>query len=68
MAAFTGVREDPAAAALAATTVYTLAAEDAAAAFSGPGSFAVALLDRLHALTSEEVAARAGLVREEGTR
>lgn len=68
MAAFTGVREDPAAAALAATTVYTLAAEDAAAASSGPGSFAVALLDRLHALTSEEVAARAGLVREEGTR
>ncbi|HST71411.1 MULTISPECIES: hydroxyethylthiazole kinase [Kocuria] len=68
MAAFTGVREDPAAAAVAATTVYTLAAEDAAAQAAGPGSFAVALLDRLDAITPEQVAARAGLVREGAAR
>ena len=36
MAAFTAVRTDPAAAAVAATTVYTLAAEDAAAESAGP--------------------------------
>lgn len=68
MAAFTAVRADPAAAAVAATTVYTLAAEDAAADSGGPGSFAVALLDRLHAVTPERIAARAELVREEGAR
>ncbi|GEO94251.1 hydroxyethylthiazole kinase [Kocuria turfanensis] len=68
MAAFTAVRADPAAAATAATTVYTLAAEDAAADCAGPGSFAVALLDRLHAITPEQLAARAELVREEGAR
>ena len=32
------------------------------------GSFAVALLDRLHAVTPEGIAARAELVREEGAR
>ncbi|THE19407.1 hydroxyethylthiazole kinase, partial [Kocuria rosea] len=68
MAAFTAVRTDPAAAAVAATTVYTLAAEDAAADSAGPGSFAVALLDRLHAVTPEGIAARAELVREEVAR
>ncbi|MFI7483488.1 hydroxyethylthiazole kinase [Kocuria sp. M1R5S2] len=68
MAAFTAVREDPAAAAVAASTVYALAAEDAAAKSAGPGSFAVALLDRLHGITPEQVAARAGLVREDGAR
>ncbi|WP_438612639.1 hydroxyethylthiazole kinase [Kocuria cellulosilytica] len=68
MAAFTAVRTDRGAAAVAATTVYTLAAEDAAAEASGPGSFAVALLDRLHAVTPEQVAARAELVREEVAR
>ena len=57
-----------AAAAVAATTVYTLAAEDAAADSAGPGSFAVALLDRLHAVTPEGIAARAELVREEVAR
>lgn len=66
MAAFTAVREDPAAAAVAASTVYALAAEDAAADSAGPGSFAVALLDRLHTITPDEVAARAALVREDG--
>lgn len=67
-AAFTAVAEDPAAAAVAATTVYTLAAEDAAATAGGPGSFAVTLLDRLHGITPEQVAARARLVREEDGR
>lgn len=68
MAAFTAVRADAAAAAVAATTVYTLAAEDVAADCGGPGSFAVALLDRLHTITPEQIADRSGLVREAGAR
>ncbi|MEX5295775.1 hydroxyethylthiazole kinase [Kocuria sp. CPCC 205268] len=68
MAAFSAVRADPAAAAVAATTVYTLAAEDAAAGSAGPGSFAVALLDRMHSITPEQIAARAELVRDGGAR
>lgn len=45
--------------AAAATLVYTIAAEDAADSAAGPGSFAVALLDALAALTPEAVSARA---------
>ncbi len=43
-------------AAVAATAVLTVAAEDAAELAAGPGSFAVALLDQLHALTPESLA------------
>ncbi|MBS1675476.1 MAG: hydroxyethylthiazole kinase [Actinobacteria bacterium] len=63
MAAFLGAARatahSPAVAAAAATLVYTLAAEDAAAAAAGPGSFAVRLLDALAAIEPEELAARA---------
>ena len=65
MAAFLGAASghgavpDPLLAAAAATVVYTVAAEDAAARASGPGSFAAGLLDALSALGPEAVAARA---------
>lgn len=65
MAAFLGAARstghDALTAAAAATLVYTVAAEDAAAQSTGPGSFAVALLDALAAVTSEAVAARADI-------
>lgn len=59
MAAFSAAVEDPLVAAAGATATLTVAAEDAADASHGPGSFAVALLDALHALEPETVAARA---------
>ncbi|GAA1735661.1 hydroxyethylthiazole kinase [Isoptericola hypogeus] len=63
MAAFAGVARrtgrTPAQAALAATVAYTLAAERAARAARGPGSFAVALLDELDRLRGEDVRHRA---------
>lgn len=63
MAAFLGAArrtgDSPLVAAAAATLVYTLAAEDAAARSGGPGSFAVALLDDLAAIRPESLAARA---------
>ncbi|MEN5076213.1 hydroxyethylthiazole kinase, partial [Isoptericola cucumis] len=59
MAAFAGVARrtgrTPADAALAATVVYTLAAERAAERADGPGSFAVALLDHLDRLQPADV-------------
>jgi hydroxyethylthiazole kinase len=58
MAAFASLDPDPLGAAVAATSVYTIAAEMAAAASSGPGSFAVAFLDALDAVTPELVAER----------
>ncbi len=61
MAAFAAVTEDRLVAAAAASCVYGVAAEDAAGTASGPGSFAVALLDALAALTPATVAQRARL-------
>ncbi|NQX14655.1 hydroxyethylthiazole kinase [Rathayibacter sp. VKM Ac-2857] len=56
MAAFLGVPgSDPLGAAVAASVVWGLAAEQAAVASAGPGSFAVGLLDALAALTAAEV-------------
>ncbi|WP_431807602.1 hydroxyethylthiazole kinase [Microbacterium paraoxydans] len=68
MAAFLGAARttgvEPLTAVAAATLVYTVAAEQAAAVSSGPGSFAVALLDALAAVTADDLAVRAD-VREE---
>lgn len=61
MAAFAGAVEDPLLAAVAATATLTVAAEDAAGTTRGPGSFAVALLDELAALTPQTLAARVTL-------
>ncbi len=58
MAAFASLDPDPLRAAVAATSVYTIAAEIAAEGASGPGSFAVGLLDALDAVTPELVAQR----------
>ena len=56
MAAFAGVVDDALVAACAATATLTIAAEQAVhAGAPGPGSFAVALLDRLYALAPHEV-------------
>ena len=61
MAAFAAVGDDRLLTVAAASAVYGLAAEEAAAAASGPGSFAVALLDALAGLTPGTVAERARL-------
>lgn len=58
MAAFAGVTDDALLAAAAATALLTVAADEAARASHGPGSFAVALIDELHALTPEALAQR----------
>ena len=55
MAAFAAVEEDPLVAACAATATLTVAADRAAEVSSGPGSFAVALLDHLAGLTPEQL-------------
>ena len=55
MAAFTGVVEDPLVGAAAATATFTVAADRAAVTASGPGTFAVALLDELAGLTPEQL-------------
>lgn len=59
VAAFLGVRGEHSvgAAVAAAHAVYGLAAANAAAHANGPGSFAVGLLDELHALTPDAVRA-----------
>ncbi|MFJ4225461.1 hydroxyethylthiazole kinase [Microbacterium sp. NPDC089695] len=63
MAAFLGAAwatdEDALTATAAASLVYTVAAERAARESSGPGSFAVALLDALAAVTPDDVVAEA---------
>lgn len=61
MAGFAGVTDERLLAAAAATGLLTVAAEDAAAAASGPGSFAVMLLDRLSTLTARELSERVRL-------
>lgn len=55
---------DPLTAALAATLLYNLAAERAAAATEGPGSFAVRFLDELHKATPDEIASMPMTVEE----
>ena len=59
MAAFLGAaratEHDALTAVAAASLVYTIAAEQAAAASAGPGSFAVALLDALAAVGADDV-------------
>ncbi|WP_307582166.1 hydroxyethylthiazole kinase [Paeniglutamicibacter psychrophenolicus] len=60
-AAFLPVAGDPLLATVAAHAFYSAAAERAAAASSGPGSFAVHFLDALHALAPSDLAATAVL-------
>lgn len=68
MAAFLGAARatgaDPLIAVASASLVYTIAAERAAAASTGPGSFAVALLDALAAVQPADIAGAARV--EEG--
>jgi hydroxyethylthiazole kinase len=59
MAAFAALDEDRFATTVAAVTVYTVAAELAAARATGPGSFAVAFLDALATIGPDDVVARA---------
>jgi len=63
MAAFLGAARstgiDALTAVASASLVYTIAAEQAARSSSGPGSFAVALLDALASVTADDVAAAA---------
>jgi hydroxyethylthiazole kinase len=63
MAAFLGAARatgtDALTAVAAASLVYTIAAEQAARRSSGPGSFAVALLDALAAVSAEDIVAAA---------
>jgi hydroxyethylthiazole kinase len=59
VAACCAVEPSPLVAATAATSILTVAAEEAAASSSGPGSFAVALLDALSALDERTLEARA---------
>lgn len=56
MAAFAAVTRNGLEAATAATAMLTVAADQAAATTSGPGTFAPALLDRLASLTPDELA------------
>lgn len=57
MAGFAAVVDDPLLAAAAATATLTVAADRAASAAPGLGSFAVAVLDQLTVLTPEELGA-----------
>lgn len=59
VAAFAAIRGDrsPVEVVTAAHVVYEIAAEQAAAGAAGPGSFAVRLLDALHAISAAEVSA-----------
>lgn len=61
IAGFAAVLDDPLLAAVAATATLTVSGDDAAAGSSGPGSFAVALLDRLSSITPDELAAQVRL-------
>ncbi|MBH0054438.1 hydroxyethylthiazole kinase [Salinibacterium sp. SWN139] len=59
MAAFAAVTPDALTAAVAATSVYTVAADLAAERSALPGSFAVALLDALSEVSVDDIAERA---------
>lgn len=61
MAAFAATGEDRLVTTVAAVTVYTVAAEIAAAQASGPGSFAVAFLDALSSVGADDLRQRAAL-------
>ncbi|UNX54572.1 hydroxyethylthiazole kinase [Georgenia sp. TF02-10] len=61
MAAFAAVDADRFATTVAAVTVYTVAAELAAARATGPGSFGVAFLDALAAVDADAVRDRAAI-------
>ena len=61
MAAFCAVSDGCLVAVTAATGTLCIAAEDAAAVSTGPGSFAVALLDQLYRITPEQLAERIAL-------
>ncbi len=61
MAGFAGVTDDRLVAAATATGLLTVAGDDAAGSTHGPGSFAVALLDRLSTLTPGELSERVRL-------
>ena len=61
MAAFAAVDDDRFATTVAASLVYTVAAEVATKHGTGPGSFAVAFLDALASVDESDVAARARL-------
>ncbi|WP_336249598.1 hydroxyethylthiazole kinase [Stomatohabitans albus] len=56
LAACAGVTDDPFIAAVTGTALWGVAADRAAARTTGPGSFAVALLDEVAALTPESLA------------
>lgn len=58
-AAYAAVAPSPLIGAAAAATVYAIAGEKAAARSAGPGSFAVELLDALHAQTPADIAQKA---------
>lgn len=55
MAGFAGVVDDPLVAAASATGLLTVAADQAAQGAQGPGTFAVALLDRLASLSADDL-------------
>ena len=55
-AGFVAANEDPFTATIAAHAFFGLACERAEAASNGPGSFQIALLDTLHALTPDDLA------------
>jgi hydroxyethylthiazole kinase len=61
IAGFAAVVDDPLVAAAAGTAALTVAADEAAVAAQGPGSFAVALLDRLAAQTPQSLSMRVNL-------
>lgn len=61
MAAFASLTDDALLAATAATGVYTIAAEQAAARSHGPGTFAVEFLDSLAGITPQDVASSLNL-------
>ena len=61
MAAFAAAVDDHLLAAVAATATITVAAESAARRSAGPGSFAVALLDDIAAVSPDDLAARVRL-------
>ena len=60
LAAFLAVDPDPVSASVAASTVLAAAGEAAAERTAGPGSFATALLDQLHLVDPDDLAARPG--------
>ena len=55
IAAFAALTDDRLASTVAACVIYTIAAEQAAADAAGPGSFAVAFLDRLAEISADTV-------------